>query len=175
MASFNKVILMGNLTRDVEIKYTPSGMAVAKIGMAMNRKYRDTKSNELREEVTYVDVEVWGKQAETASQYLSKGRSVMIEGRLKLDTWDDKTTGKKQYKLKVVGERIQFIGGGGAGGGAPAGAGAPRPAAGARPAPSRPAQHAAPSGPPDMDDGGHDFEPAPGAEDLNISEENIPF
>ena len=80
MASLNKVLLLGNLTRDVEIRYTPGGTALAQFGMAMNRKYRDTKTNEMREEVTFVDIEVWGKQAETANQYLSKGRGVFVEG-----------------------------------------------------------------------------------------------
>lgn len=114
MSSFNKVILMGNLTRDVELKYTPGGMAVAKIGVAVNRKFKDPKTNELREEVTFVDVETFGKQAETLNQYMAKGKSILIEGRLKLDTWDDKATGKKVYKLKVICEQFQFIGGSGA-------------------------------------------------------------
>jgi len=112
MASLNKVLLLGNLTRDVEIRYTPGGTALAQFGMAMNRKYRDTKTNEMREEVTFVDIEVWGKQAETANQYLSKGRGVFVEGRLRLDQWEDKQTGQKRSKLKIVADRIQFVGGG---------------------------------------------------------------
>jgi single-strand DNA-binding protein len=171
MASYNKVLLMGNLTRDVEMRYTPSGMALAKLGLAVNRKWRDTKTNELREEVTFVDIEVWGKQAETANQYLAKGRQVFIEGRLKLDQWDDKTTGQKRSKLNVVAERLQFVGGaGGPGGGqgAPGGAGAARPAQGARPA-QRPA--AQPSG----QDMGHDMGDSQPPEDLDISDDNIPF
>ena len=115
MSSFNKVILMGNLTRDVEMKYTPSGMAVAGIGLAINRKYRDAKTNELRDEVTFVDVECFGKQAETINSYMAKGKPIFIEGRLKLDSWDDKTTGKKVYKMKVVCEQFQFLGGPSAG------------------------------------------------------------
>lgn len=115
MSSFNKVILMGNLTRDVELKYTPGGMAVARIGLATNRKWRDQKTNEMREEVTFVDVDCFGKQAETLAQYVSKGKPLFIEGRLKLDSWDDKTTDKKVYKLKVVCENFQFMGASGAG------------------------------------------------------------
>lgn len=114
MSSFNKVILMGNLTRDVDLKYTPNGSAVARITVATSRKYRDQKSNELREETTYVDVEAWGKPAETIAQYMSKGKPILIEGRLKQDSWDDKTTGKKVYKMKVACETFQFMGGSGA-------------------------------------------------------------
>lgn len=114
MSSYNKVILMGNLTRDVEMKYTPGGMAVARIGLAVNRKFNDAKTGEKREEVTFVDVEAFGKQAETMNSYMAKGKSILIEGRLKLDSWDDKTTGKKVYKLKVICEQFQFLGGSGA-------------------------------------------------------------
>ncbi len=110
MASFNKVLLMGNLTRDPEVRYTPKGTAIANIGLAVNRTYT-TDSGEQKEEVTFVDIEVWGRQAETAGQYLSKGRPVFVEGRLRFDQWDDKETGQKRSKLKVVGERIQFLGG----------------------------------------------------------------
>ena len=109
MPNLNKVQLMGNMTRDVELKYTPSGMAVCKISIAINHKWRDNKTNEMREEVTYVEVEFWGKQAETLDQYVTKGKSLYIEGRLKLESWDDKTTGKKVYKMKVVGEQFQFL------------------------------------------------------------------
>jgi len=109
MANFNKVFLMGNLTRDPEVRYTPKGTAIANIGLAVNRVWT-TESGEKKEEVTFVDVEVWGRQAETMGQYLSKGRPVFIEGRLKLDTWDDKETGQKRNKMKVVCEGFQFIG-----------------------------------------------------------------
>jgi single-strand DNA-binding protein len=119
MASLNKVMLIGNLTRDPEIKYTPKGTAIAEIGLAVNRTY-STESGEKREEVTFVDVELWGRTAELAGEYLKKGRPVFIEGRLKLDTWDDKQTGQKRSKMRVVGEAMQFLGsreGGGGGGG----------------------------------------------------------
>src|SRR3954463_137938 len=122
MASLNKVMLIGNLTRDPEVKHTPKGTAIAEIGLAVNRVY-STESGEKREEVTFVDVELWGRTAELGGEYLKKGRPVFIEGRLKLDTWDDKQTGQKRSKMRVVGETMQFLGsregggGGGAGGG----------------------------------------------------------
>ena len=108
MASYNKVMLMGNLTRDPEVRYTPKGSAVADLGLAINRVYT-TENNERREEVTYVDVVLWSRLAELAGQYLSKGRAVFIEGRLQMDTWEDKQTGQKRSKIRVVGETMQFI------------------------------------------------------------------
>src|SRR3977135_731502 len=131
MASFNKVILLGNLTRDPEVRYTPKGSAVCDVGIAVNRVYT-TEGGEKREEVTYVDVVLWSRLAEIAGEYLKKGRPVFIEGRLQLDTWDDKQSGQKRSKLKVVGEGLQLIGsrpggsGGGGGGGDEEGSGAPR-------------------------------------------------
>ena|SRR5437867_1933524 len=109
MANFNKVLLMGNLTRDPEVRYTPKGTAIATIGLAVNRVWT-TESGEKKEEVTFVDVDVWGRQAETIGQYMSKGRPIFIEGRLKLDSWDDKETGQKRSKMKVVCESFQFLG-----------------------------------------------------------------
>jgi single-strand DNA-binding protein len=109
MASYNKVLLMGNLTRDPEVRYTPKGTAVAKLGVAVNERYT-TAEGEQRESTTFVDVDVWGKQADTISQYLSKGSPIFIEGRLRLDTWDDKESGQKRSKLKVICDRFQFIG-----------------------------------------------------------------
>lgn len=105
--SYNKVLLMGNLTRDVELKYTQNNRAVARIGLAVNRRYR-LESGEQREEVTFVDCDAWGRTAETMSKYLSKGRPVFIEGRLKLDQWEDQQ-GNKRSKLKVVVDNFQFI------------------------------------------------------------------
>lgn len=127
MASFNKVMLMGNLTRDPEIKYTPKGTAIADIGLAVNRNYT-TESGEKREEVTFVDVTLWGRVAEIVGEYCKKGRPLFVEGRLQLDTWDDKQTGQKRSKLKVVGENIQLLGsressGGGGGEGGDVGGG----------------------------------------------------
>src|SRR5436853_1279556 len=119
MASFNKVILLGNITRDPEVRYTPKGTAVTELGMAVNRVYT-AENGEKREETTFVDVTLWGRTAEIAGEYLKKGRPVFIEGRLQLDTWDDKQSGQKRSKLKVVGEGLQLLGGrpgGGAGGG----------------------------------------------------------
>lgn len=108
MANLNKVMLIGNLTRDPELRYTPKGTAVADIGMAINRVWSN-ESGQKQEETTFVDVTLWGRQAELAEKYLGKGRGVYIEGRLQLDTWDDKETGKKRSKLKVVGENLQFL------------------------------------------------------------------
>ncbi len=118
MASVNKVILVGNCTRDPEVRYTPKGTAVTDLGLAMNRHY-SSDGGEKREETTFVDVTLWGRQAEVAGEYLKKGRPVYIEGRLQMDSWDDKNSGQKRTKLKVVGEQMQLLGGreGGGGGG----------------------------------------------------------
>jgi single-strand DNA-binding protein len=121
MASYNKVILLGNLTRDPELRYTPKGSAVARLGLAVNRKYT-TETGESREEVTFIDIDAWGKQAEVIGQYCKKGSPLFVEGRLKLDQWDDKNTGQKVSKLRVTLENFQFVGAPrGAEGGAPAG------------------------------------------------------
>ena len=105
---FNKVILIGNLTRDVELKYTPSGTAIAKFGIATNRTYKDNLSGENKQEVMFIDITVFGRSAEVANQYLSKGRRVLIEGRLVLDQWVD-STGNKRSKHSIVAERVQFM------------------------------------------------------------------
>jgi single-strand DNA-binding protein len=145
MASFNKVILLGNLTRDPEVRYTPKGTAVTELGMAVNRVYT-AENGEKREETTFVDVTLWGRTAEIAGEYLKKGRPVFIEGRLQLDTWDDKQSGQKRSKLKVVGEGLQLIGSrpGGSGGGGGDEEGGSR---SSRPAP--PPRASAPSAPDD--------------------------
>jgi single-strand DNA-binding protein len=121
MASFNKVILIGNLTRDPELRYTPKGTAIAKIGLAVNRVWTN-EAGEKKEEVTFIDVDVFGRTAENVGQYMRKGRPIMIEGRLRLDQWDDKQTGQKRSKLGVVAETVQFLGSptGGGEGGSPA-------------------------------------------------------
>lgn len=111
MASFNRVILMGNLTRDPEVKYLPNSTAVGQIGLAVNRTWFDKASNQKKDEVTFIDVTLWGREAEIAGEYLAKGRQVMIEGRLTLEQWDDKATGQKRSKLKVTGERVILAGG----------------------------------------------------------------
>jgi single-strand DNA-binding protein len=118
MANLNKVMLIGNLTRDPELRYTPKGTAVADISLAINRIWNN-EQNQKQEETIFVDVTLWGRQAELAQQYLTKGRGAYIEGRLQMDTWDDKETGKKRSKLKVIGESLQFLpdGRGGQGGG----------------------------------------------------------
>jgi single-strand DNA-binding protein len=145
MASFNKVILLGNLTRDPEVRYTPKGTAVTDLGLAVNRTYT-AENGEKREEVTFVDVTFWGRTAEVAGEYLKKGRPVFVEGRLQLDSWDDKQSGQKRTKLKVIGENMQMLGaprGGGSGGGEEESAG------GARPSRPAPPPKAAPSAPDD--------------------------
>jgi single-strand DNA-binding protein len=148
MASFNKVILVGNLTRDPELRYTPKGTAIAKIGLAVNRQWT-SEGGEKKEEVTFVDVDIFGRTAENVAQYMRKGRPILIEGRLKLDQWDDKQTGQKRSRLGVVAETVQFLG-------SPAGndGGAPAPRA-ARPAAAGNAPASEPidgDAPPESDD-----------------------
>jgi single-strand DNA-binding protein len=160
MASYNRVVLLGNLTRDIELRYTGSGLAVTDIGLAVNDR-RKNQAGEWVEETTFVDITLWGRTAEVCNEYCSKGSPLFVEGRLKLDTWEK--DGQKHSKLKVVGERIQLLGskGGGSGGGsggqnrgrsqpqpnydegdygAPAdfGSSAPAPAAAGAPGPGRP-------------------------------------
>jgi single-strand DNA-binding protein len=124
MASLNKVFLIGNLTRDPELRVTPKGTAICQFGIAVNRQFKDD-SGATRDETTFVDIEAWGKQGELVSKYLSKGSLAMVEGRLKFDQWEDKTSGQKRSKLKVVLDNVQFLStrnspaGGGGGGAAP--------------------------------------------------------
>ena len=154
MANLNKVMLMGNLTRDPEVRYTPKGTAVAELGMAVNRVFT-AENGEKREETTFVDVTLWGRTAEIAGEYLKKGRPVFIEGRLQLDTWDDKQTGQKRSKLKVVGEAMQLLGSRGGGGDGGSGGGEPSAP------PSKPAGAPKQKPPPDPD--------------LQPEEDDIPF
>ncbi len=109
-ASFNKVYLMGNLTRDPESRVTPAGLTIVKLGLAVNRRYR-TRDGEVKEEVTFVDIDAFGATAETIQKYCSKGSGLFVEGRLRLDQWQDKTSGENRSKLSVVLENFQFIGG----------------------------------------------------------------
>ena len=152
MASFNKVILVGNLTRDPELRYTPKGTAIAKIGLAVNRVWTN-EAGEKKEEVTFVDVDVFGRTAENVGQYMRKGRPILIEGRLRLDQWDDKQTGQKKSKLGVVAETVQFLGSPTAAseGGAAPSAPVPRPQ---RPPPAAPpaGEPLQGDGPPESDD-----------------------
>ncbi len=147
MANLNKVMLIGNLTRDPELRVTPKGTAICQFSLAVNRKFRDDSGAD-REEVTYVDIEAWGKSGENISKYCTKGRPLFVEGRLRLDQWEDKNTKEKRSRMKVVLENFQFLGSGrgdagaGAAGGeggesrysAPAPRSAPKPAAPAAPA-----------------------------------------
>jgi single-strand DNA-binding protein len=148
MASFNKVILLGNLTRDPELRYTPQGSAVCEFALALNYVYTNKQTGQKVEEVSYIDLVAWGKTGETIAEYMKKGRQIMVEGRLKQDRWEAQD-GKKMSKVRVTAENVQFVGsrpeGGGAGAGGPKGGGA------------------APAG------GGPDDGPPPGAE------EDIPF
>ena len=109
MANLNRVLLIGNLTRDPDVRYTPKGTAVTELGLAVNRVYSG-ENGEKQEETTFVDVTLWARQAEVAGQYLKKGRPVFIEGRLQLDTWDDKQSGQKRSRLRVVAENLQLLG-----------------------------------------------------------------
>lgn len=158
MANLNKVMLIGNCTRDPEVKYTPKGTAVAQLGLAVNRVWSND-AGEKQEETTFVDIELWGRQAEVAGEYLKKGRPVFIEGRLKLDSWDDKTTGQKRTKMKVVGEQLQLLGsresGSGGSGGESSGEARPQRPGGR---PSAPPPKRPPTDP-----------------DLDVPEDDIPF
>jgi len=109
MASFNKVILVGNLTRDPELRVTPKGTAICSFGLAVNRDFKDA-NGEKRQEVTFVDVEAWEKRGEVIAKFMTKGRPMLVEGRLKMDEWEDKQTGQKRSKLKVVLESFTFLG-----------------------------------------------------------------
>jgi single-strand DNA-binding protein len=131
MASYNRTILVGNLTRDVELRYIPSGTAVAEIGLAVNDRVK--KAEQWVDETTFVDVTLWARTAEVAAEYLSKGSSVLIEGRLKLDTWEK--DGQKRSKLKVIADKMQMLGGRGTGGRT---SGGYTPSAGTAPAPTLP-------------------------------------
>lgn len=166
MASFNKVILVGNLTRDPQVRYTSGGTAVAEIGLAVSRQWFDKQSNSRKEETTFVDVTLWGRQAEVAGEYLAKGRPVLIEGRLQLDTWEDKDSGQKRSKLRVVGENMTMLGsrgdGGGSGGsGGPRGEGGRQSPGGGRGAGARGAEPAEDFG----DSGGGDYPSFSGGDD----------
>lgn len=142
MANFNKVYLIGNLTRDPELRVTPKGTAICQFGLAVNRQYKD-ESGATRDETTFVDIEAWGRQGETISKYCTKGRPLFVEGRLKFDQWEDKNSGQKRSRLKVVLEGFQFLGGRGEGGG-PEGDAAPSPERYSPPARSSSRQSAPP-------------------------------
>ncbi|HEX7569607.1 MAG TPA: single-stranded DNA-binding protein [Verrucomicrobiae bacterium] len=151
MANFNKVIIAGNLTRDPELRYTPKGTAIAKIGLAISRKWRN-EAGEMKDETTFVDVDAFGKTAETIGQYLKKGRPILVEGRLRYETWDDKQSGQKRSKLGVVMDHFQFMDSG-------RGEGEVSAPTSSAPRAARPAAPAAPAaepvegdGPPESDD-----------------------
>ena len=151
MANFNRVILAGNLTRDPELRYTPKGVAIAKITLAINRTWKN-ETGETKEEVTFVDVDAFGRQAEVIGQYMKKGRPFLVEGRLKLDQWEDKNTHQKQSKLKVVLEGFSFIDTKGADGVVPSDAPRARPPAAASSPAEAPAPAEAEAPEPEQDD-----------------------
>ncbi len=162
MANFNKVILAGNLTRDPQLSYLPSGAPVCEFGLAINRRWKSQQTGEMREEACFVDCRAFGRQAETLNQYMSKGRGLLVEGRLKFDQWEGKD-GQKRSKLSVVADSFQFLdspqGGGGGGGGG-----------GSRSAPPQRR-----SAPPQADRPAYDADqPAP-ADDMPPPEDDIPF
>jgi len=146
MANLNKVLLIGNITRDPELRYIQSGTAVLDLGVAVNRRVKGSDGT-WGDEAAFIDVTVWGKQAENCAEYLSKGRSVFVEGHLKFDQWEDKKTGDKRSKLRVTAENIQFLGGKPSGGGGGGGRGQPEPAG----------------------------KPEPPADDTDLSDDDIPF
>jgi single-strand DNA-binding protein len=166
MASYNRVLLLGNLTRDPQLRYLPSQTAIAEFGLACNRKFK-TQSGEEREEVTFVDITAFGRQAEVINQYCQKGRPIFIEGRLKYDTWEDKNGGGKRHKLSVVVDNFQLLGG------RPEGGGGPPPEGGqsARPSP-RPPQ-ARPQSAPTQAPSAQDAPPI--TDEEHFKEDDIPF
>ena len=166
MPNLNKVMLMGNLTRDPEIKYTPKGTAIANFGIAINRVFTP-EGGEKREEVTFIDLEAWGRTAEVIGEYFKKGKPIFIEGRLKLDSWDDKTTGKKMSKLRVVVESFEFLGSR-EGGGGPSAGGGDEGGGSSQSAPARssaPPQRRPPTSPPRP----------PADPDLDVQADDVPF
>jgi single-strand DNA-binding protein len=165
MANLNRVLLIGNLTRDPELRVTPKGTAICQFGLAISRSFKD-ESGQTREEATFVDIEAWGKQGELIAKYCTKGRPLFVEGRLRFDQWEDKTTQQKRSKLKVVLENFQFLGG--RDGAAPGGASA------AGPGEDEPSYEPAPRSPapaPRAPGGGR---PAP-APQHDINDEDVPF
>lgn len=166
MANVNKVILIGNLTRDPQLKYTPSQMAIGEFGLAVNRKYKSA-DGQMKEDVCFVNCVAWGRQAETIQKYVTKGQQIYIEGRLHFQSWDG-PDGKKRSKLEVTVEQFQFLGGGKGAGGAPGGGGG---GAGARPA--------APPSPDAQRQGSPGAEPPQQAPDYDfnqdVEDDTIPF
>ncbi len=177
MAGLNKVFLLGNLTRDPDLRYTTGGTAVCRLGLAVNRRFT-TARGEDREEVCFVDIDVWGKQAESCGNYLRKGAPALIEGRLQFDQWEDRETGRKRSRLLVTAERVQFLGSPGRGGDFGDGAGprAAPPVEGSRQADAAPVEgrtNAGPASPPPAHDPMPPFSP-PQAPDEDVPDD-IPF
>lgn len=173
MPNLNKVMLIGNLTRDPEVRYTPKGTAVTDVGMAINRNFT-LDDGERREETTFVDITFWGRQAEVIGEYMKKGRPLYAEGRLQLDQWEDKNSGQQRSRLKVVGENFQFLGGRddqGGGGGGGGGGGRSYSQSGPPAQSSNPPQQQAPQqqAPPQQSSGQQNYEP------IREEDDDIPF
>ncbi len=175
MPNLNKVMLIGNLTRDPEVKFTPKGTAIAEIGLAINRAWKN-EAGEKQEETTFVDVTLWGRQAEIARDFLAKGKPVYIEGRLQLDSWDDKQTGQKRNKLKVTGEQMQLLGArdGSGGGNYDRGASASAPDEYDQ-RPARPAPQPRSGGFSQGSSGGGGGKPRPAPQPVQDEDDDIPF
>ena len=168
MPNLNVVHLMGNLTRDPELRVTPTGSAVCQFGLAINHTWFDERANEKREETTFVDVTAWGRQAETIAKYVTKGRPLYVQGRLKLDQWEDKATGQKRSKLSVVLSSFQFLGGRDGGDGYQGDAPADYDQVPGEESPAPPARHA----PPARSLPQRNHQPAPQPDNLD---EDVPF
>lgn len=173
MPNLNKVMLIGNLTRDPEVRYTPKGTAVTDVGMAINRNFT-LDDGERREETTFVDITFWGRQAEVIGEYMKKGRPLYAEGRLQLDQWEDKNSGQQRSRLKVVGENFQFLGGRddqGGGGGGGGGGGRSYSQSGPPAQSPNPPQQQAPQqqAPPQQSSGQQNYEP------IREEDDDIPF
>jgi len=168
MANLNRVLLIGNLTRDPELRVTPKGTAICQFGLAVNRSFKD-ESGQTREETTFIDVEAWSKSAEIIAKYCTKGKSLFVEGRLKLDQWEDKTTQQKRSKLKIVLENFQFLGS--REGGAPGATGGAAAGVQSGPDDGIDQTYERPAPPPRAPGGGR---PAP-APQTDINDEDVPF
>ncbi len=167
MANLNRVLLIGNLTRDPELRVTPKGTAICQFGLAISRSFKD-ESGQTREEATFVDIEAWGKQGELIAKYCTKGRPLFVEGRLRFDQWEDKQTQQKRSKLKVVLENFQFLGG--REGGAP-GAGGSSAQGGGHDDGGVDQTYERPAAPPPRAPGGR----PPPAPQQDINDEDVPF
>lgn len=173
MANLNRVLLIGNLTRDPELRVTPKGTACCQFGLAISRKFKDEAGTD-REEVTFVDIEAWGKQGETIAKYVTKGRPLFVEGRLRFDQWEDKTTQQKRNKLKIVLESFQFLGAPRDASAAPAAGSAPADTSATEPNYQPTGAAIGAAGAPRVNDPSRKPRPAP-APGGDVNDEDVPF